>query len=365
ATAPLALHQLVVVEPGGSVVIPLAGLDYDGDALSATITQIPTAGALLQLSKVFSDFGYEPKDGSPILGQTAVTDKKNRVLYRRPGPEAAPPRKWGTFRYTVTDGSASSTEGVVTLVPPSGRLAGSDFAAGAELWAVCQQMGGLCAPATYEPTSHGTVMSFFISGAEQLVYDDGGWLGDRSLWHFRAPAEFSGNLGIAYGGTLEFDLSSFAGDFSAGNLNGGVPLAVLYCSKCRRNTGVTLAFPLAVALATAAPDAAAAAFEIGGATGAVAPPALTLGAATHFTLGLTESAGWIKDPENLLAAPWPAPTRCEMVEVLANLSELRIVGDLTRTHETVTLDSVYIRNAQAQLPICAQGSGSAAACTCS
>ena len=34
AAPPLALHQLVQVEPGGEVVLKLHGLDFDGDEVS-------------------------------------------------------------------------------------------------------------------------------------------------------------------------------------------------------------------------------------------------------------------------------------------------------------------------------------------
>lgn len=49
--APLALHQLVVVSPGGEAVIRLAGYDLDGDGLVATITSLPGSGTLHQASR--------------------------------------------------------------------------------------------------------------------------------------------------------------------------------------------------------------------------------------------------------------------------------------------------------------------------
>ncbi|CAB1110544.1 unnamed protein product [Ectocarpus sp. CCAP 1310/34] len=69
-----------------------------------------------------------------------------------------------------------------------------------------------------------------------------------------------------------------------------------------------------------------------------------------------------------------------MAEVLSNLSELRILGDFTKRHESVALDSVYIRAAGSgtssgsgglgggiggsSLPVCAQGSPDATVCSC-
>lgn len=90
---------------------------------------------------------------------------------------------------------------------------------------------------------------------------------------------------------------------TAGNLNGdSLRLVELYCSACARNTGTTLAFPLAAA---------------GGFAGG--------GAGVSFSLPLSEAKGWVKDPENSLKEA-SAPTKCEMAEVLSNLSELRILG---------------------------------------
>ena len=49
-TAPLALHQVVAVSPGGQQVIRLPGYDLDGDELVATITSLPGSGTLHQVS---------------------------------------------------------------------------------------------------------------------------------------------------------------------------------------------------------------------------------------------------------------------------------------------------------------------------
>ena len=50
--APIALHQLVIVEPGQDAVVALRGYDLDGDALKATVTYLPTSGMVHQLSNV-------------------------------------------------------------------------------------------------------------------------------------------------------------------------------------------------------------------------------------------------------------------------------------------------------------------------
>lgn len=59
-----------------------------------------------------------------------------------------------------------------------------------------------------------------------LVYADDGL--DDTLWWFKADAAFSGNLGAAYGGVLEFTLGSFSGSFLE-----GIP-SLLNDSICRQ-----------------------------------------------------------------------------------------------------------------------------------
>ena len=44
-------------------------------------------------------------------------------------------------------------------------------------------------------------------------------------------------------------------------------------------------------------------------------------------------------------AAWPKPTACEMAEALTGISELHILGDLSRGEEEVYLDSVRLRHA--------------------
>lgn len=61
------------------------------------------------------------------------------------------------------------------------------------------------------------------TGSDDLINVGGSGGGaDQSLWYFRAPPAFMGNQGMAYGGTLQFTLSSFSGDFSPSAMNQGV-----------------------------------------------------------------------------------------------------------------------------------------------
>ena len=104
---------------------------------------------------------------------------------------------------------------------------------------------------------------------------------DRKLWKFILPEKFTGWYGAWYGGTFEFTLSSFSGDYSGANdhwvedkfhpLN----LVEIYCESCDLYKGVTIAYPLSTS------------------------PKFT-GSTTHYALQMTETSGWMKDPQNTL-----------------------------------------------------------------
>lgn len=342
ATDPLAPHQLVVVEPTGDAVVALPGYDLDGDALVAVLGDMPQTGSISQLSKVFSDYGYEPKRGVAARSGERVTGSKNRVYYQRPTADAAGVGSWGIMSYTVSDASATSQPGLVTFVPPSGILVGSHFARGNDGWTVVGNKA-VSSPATYEPSSRG-LLNHYVYASDDKINTDLTKGDDRSLWYFQAPAKFLGHHGIAYGGELRFVLSSFHGDFSADKRNTGVDsadlhLVVFECSKCNVNKGVTVAFPLAKA------------------------STLFNGATTQFSVPLREGGGWVKDPKNTLVQ-WSAPSKCDFIEVLSGLSAVRILGDFTTWYESVALDSVEVRNTRGQVPICAQGTPDASTCTC-
>jgi len=87
------------------------------------------------------------------------------------------------------------------------------------------------------------------------------------------------------------------------------------------------------------------------------------GSSTHFSLSLLEGAGWLKDPQNDLLS-WSAPSKCDMVQVLARLSAVRILGDWTTWYESIALDNVRIMNLKGQLPICAISRPDASLCSC-
>lgn len=117
-------------------------------------------------------------------------------------------------------------------------------------------------------------------------------------WYFRAPASWAGDASAAYGGTLEFDLfvTDIASPFSEPDviLEGG---------------GLSLTFDV---------------------------PSDPGTAWTHFSVPLTESAGWID------SATGAAPTADQFRSVLASLSGLEIRGEYNTGPDTGSLDNVRL-----------------------
>lgn len=178
-------------------------------------------GSLYQLSQVYSQYGYEPKAGtdiSKITSSTMVTGSNNRVYYKRPSPDAVTNSKWGSFAFkTVSDVGVESYEGTVTLVPPSGAIVGSDFLFSNEDWSI--RGNRVPSMATHEAYSRGTMLNHYVVGMDDTINIPAGRSdsNDLSLWYFEAPAKFHGNFGISYGGSLDFTLGAFSGDFSKQN----------------------------------------------------------------------------------------------------------------------------------------------------
>jgi len=335
--APLAPHQLVVVQPGTQVVISLPGFNLNGAPMSATITSLPVSGTLYQLSQVFSTYGYEPKTGEPItaVGQV-VTGSKNRLVYVRPAADVAPYGKWDSFTYIIND-PVQSQPGTVSLVPPSGILVGSTFLLDSEGWSITGNKLS-SEPVTYVAASSG-LLNQYVYGTDALLKISQAGGDDASLWYFKAPQKFLGNQGVVYGGFLQFTLSSSSGDFDPSNLNSNVFLVQLYCALCSANTGMTIVFPLSSVVGE---------FQ---------------GRDQRFQLVLTESSGWLKDPKNTLQV-WQPPSKCEFIQMLSGLTSMTILGDFTKWYESVSLDDVAWVNQNFNLPVCAQGSPDAFICTC-
>jgi len=350
---------------GGEEVISLLGYDLDGDKTSATVTSLPSSGRLYHLSYVFNKHGYEPKKGKPILTvPTQITSTQSRVLYLRPPSPTDREilQNWDRFQYTVAevddDGTIKkkqSQKGTVTLIGPSHVIMGSDFRSDDEGWTVhtADNVNNRIQHVTYEPSSKGLEMNRYIySGDRSINVDSNGY--DLDLWMFAAPSKFTGWHGIGYGGTFEFVLSYFGGEFTPDNYNKGkvkfvdkgeeeLHMVEIHCQKCRLDTGVTIAYPLSKTTG----------FD---------------GNTKKFAIVMTETSGWLKDPENTLLK-WTPPTKCEFIEILSGISSIKIMGDFTKWYESVSLDNVVWRSApdvrgRKQLPPCAQNKPDGRKCTC-
>ena len=176
-------------------------------------------------------------------------------------------------------------------------------------------------------------MNHYIYASDNKINIDKNGDTDKSLWFFNAPSKFLGNMGIAYGGFIQFSISIFAGDVTKLNYGKKYNLIELECARC----GVTIVYPYSkykfkndIAL---------------------------------FQIPLLETKGWLKDPHNSLLS-WNPPTKCDFLQVLSNLSAFRILGDVTTWYETIALDNVFIINTRKYIPRCAFARPDASICTC-
>lgn len=340
-TDPIALHQLVTIQAGQDAVIRLKSYDTSGSTLQYEIRSLPETGSLYQLSQVYSEYGYEPKAGTLITSvPTLVTGSNNRVYYRRPNIDREDGMLWSNFSYVVIRDTKTSYAGNVSLVAPSGKFTSSSFLMHSEGWTI----DGNKVPETpviYEPYTNGE-LSHYVYGTDDKINAASSGAADTSLWYFKAPEKFMGNLGNAYGGNLQFIQGSYSGDFSKQN-GADTSLVILECDECigPLRKGIRLVFPISAS---------------------VTAKSFT-GKTTEFSIPLLEGAGWLKDPQNALSK-WTTPSQCDMIQVLSRLSSMKILGDWTTWYESVALDDVKITNLKGQLPYCSQLRPDASLCDC-
>jgi len=319
----LAKHLTATVDAGGLVEIALPGFDKLGRKRWARITALPEAGSLFQLSQVYSDYGYEPKQGPELTSLTSlpvtVSGSGNRILYAPPAGANPPEGQWARFQYVVTDGKETSEPGIVWLLPLHGRMVGSDFSLGTDGWAIVRNgakeaampSGGI----RWEAYSRGD-LSFFVSGSDGQILVDGEGQ-DRSRWEFTAPQQFLGNQAAAYGGSLEFTIGSSAGDFSPANrLSTDDRVVTLSCASCDVGRGVRLAY--------------------------FADSLLPFDGITKRVSIRLDPSQWKQDPRNTVSE-WGPTFACQLVEVLSGLTAIDVLGDHTRSFESVALDNVALR----------------------
>jgi len=306
----------------------------------ATIATLPETGTLYQVSQLYDKHGYDPKTGTPITSvPTQVNGKRSRLVYKPSGRERN--GEWARFQYNVKDHEAQSSDGTVVIVPPSKVVVASDFRIDDEEWTTIGN-GPKGKDVIYERSSRGVMNVYIYASDKSLnIMRDGS---DMDVWYFELPKKFYGWQGILYGGKMEFDLSSFGGDFSPERQNkpGKLNLVEIRCAKCSLNHGETYGFPLQ----------ATEGFS---------------GETTSFSLRLNESAGWLKDPKST-ELDWIVPTKCEVIEMLSGISSIRILGDFTTWYESISIDNVKFSvdkaNDRYQLPVCAQVQPDGRRCTC-
>lgn len=334
----VAMHQTVVLDDGDDSgnVIRLRGANPCGNKLTYVITELPTYGAIYQISQIYNLYGYNPISGKQITDKhTAVSWSSNRVYYlaktRRPTRLLA-----DAFSFRITDGKNVSFDGTVTIVDNSGAIVGSDFLTGDEGWTIIgnAKAGAVSAP-KFEPYHRGKLFNYYIYAKDEIINHSKFGEQDKSMWYFNAPSKFLGNKGAAYGGHISFSIGMFAGDIAS--LNRGGNLIELECKDCGYKTGIRLAYRFSKIH-----------FEH---------------KIANFKIELVETANWLKDPQDSLKQ-WSAPSRCEFLQVLSRLSGLRILGDITTWYETVALDNVVVSNNKNQIPVCAMVRPDASVCTC-
>ena len=335
-----AMHQTVVINnvdvAEGGITIRLKGANPCGNKLTYVIMELPTYGAIYQLSQVFNLHGYNPISGKQITEKNTVVDWSSNRVYYVPTGRRSVRLLSDAFSFRITDGKNGSFDGTVTLVDKSGTIVGSDFLTGDEGWTIIgnAKVGAVSAP-QFEPYHRGKLFNYYIYAKDDIINHSKFGDQDKSLWYFNAPAKFLGNKGAAYGGHISFSIGLFAGDIAS--LNRGGNLIELECKECGYKTGITLVYRFSKIH-----------FEH---------------KIAHFKIELLETANWLKDPQDSLKQ-WSAPSKCEFIQVLSRLSGLRILGDITTWYETVALDNVFLSNTKNNVPACAMVRPDASVCTC-
>ena len=333
-----AMHQTVTInhDDDSGIMIRLRGANPCGNKLTYVITELPTYGAIYQVSQIYNLHGYNPISGKQITDKNTVVSWSSNRIYYVPTGRRSVRLLSDAFSFRITDGKNTSFDGLVTVVDKSGAIVGSDFLTGDEGWTIIgnAKAGAVTAP-QFEPYHRGKLFNYYIYAKDEIINHSKFGEQDKSLWYFNAPAKFLGNKGAAYGGHISFSIGMFAGDIAS--LSKGINLVELECKECGYNTGIRLAhrfskihFKHAIA---------------------------------HFKIELLETANWLKDPQDSLKQ-WTAPSKCEFLQVLSRLSGLRVLGDITTWYETVALDNVFLSNTKNIVPACAMIKPDASVCTC-
>ena len=240
-------------------------------------------------------------------------------MYYKPAHRRICSEHADSFAYTVTAQAqdnpqlASANEGTITIVNTDGTIVCSDFLLGPDDWTIVGNKARISAP-IYEPYSRNNFINHYIYATDNHVHISTTTHSrkDKALWYFNAPSKMLGNMGIAYGGYISFTISIFAGDMK--KMNQDLNLVELECSRCGYNVGYSM------------------------------PTDPIINNMASFKIELTETSIWQKVTQDTTASINRSLSKREFIEVLSQLSGLRILGDLTQWTETVALDNVYISN---------------------
>lgn len=339
ASPPIALHFTVPATSNSENLIRLRSYDSDGDATQSSMYNMhgcgtTNCGTFNQLSQPYSAYGYLPKAGNIISGQTTpidVTGSANRIVFTPPKNKKKPEDRWGWFEWQAYDGSSYSTKpGIVALLAPGNVLVQSSFTFDTEAWSIVSNgAGGI---STFHSASSRGLLNHYIHSKDDEININPSTGADTRLWYFQAPPKFLSSATsnptnmLAFGGSLTFTLSSQAGDFALNNLNQNVPFVVMECATCDSGMGIRLVRMFSSSSTDLMFDGKEKVFSI---------PLTT--SSTNAQNGVV----WLKDSKSTLI-PFAETNDCELIEVLNGLSALKILGDFTKWHESISLDNVQL-----------------------
>jgi len=356
-STPIAKQDLVVVKPSGSIIFPLKSyqdnIDKQGSLnpnnIKMNITKQDFSGTLCQLSQTFSAYGQGNGRGRIITKENSVvTGSMNRVYYERPNPDNNPDEKYGVLQFVAIGVTGEeSLPAKVTFVDENGLLQSSKFLLTDENWKITGNQEKSPQPVVHEPFNRGPGMSYYIYGSDNHLNIDKQGGSDISLWYFQAPTKFLGDHSIAYGGKFSFDTTYFSGNFNKENFNDGDSAAIVIdCDACAGPVrgGIKLYIPIKTLMEQN-------------------PNIYSTGGITSISIDLKETGGWLKDSQNVLVADRP-PTTCDFIQVLYQISSIKLLGDWTKGYESVAIDNVKFNNKKVQLPLCGMKTPNAAVCDC-
>lgn len=338
STNPVAQHVACAVPAGAPTVCQLFGFETNNKTLQFLVNSLPSAGALYETSQNFRTYGTDPKYApTPILASQlpfVVSDSLSRIVFVPPSDVFPPEGRWAAFTYIVQEpvSGAQSQPGQVSFSNPAQYIASSSFISGIDGWTISGNINSNTP--VWEAYGWG-LLNRYIYGTDEVQYLDFETNSDRSKWYFVAPPGkyYLPEMASAYGGTLQFTISSTYGDFKY--LNSPLDFVTLECASCNSGRGLRI-----IRMADNG-------LEWDGSERVIQIP-------------LKVGAFWLRDQKNA-ALPMAVATDCEISAVLAGLTRLAILGDFTRAGEGVAIDDVAVISATTQpaMPLkCQQG------CTC-